>query len=77
MDSRETKFTEIRAGLDKWVRDVQAKVAEIKMRPDSPERQAELDALKNAALGILCSLDDLAKTVNRKHGCPISEPPSN
>ncbi len=77
VDDREAKFKEIRAGLDKWMRDVKTKVAELKMQPDSPERQAELDALKNASLGILRSLEDLAATVKRKYGGQTQNPPNN
>jgi hypothetical protein len=65
---KEPRFMKLLADLGQWIRDVNAKVDELKTQPDSPERQAQLETLQNAALGLQRSLDSLATTLNRKNG---------
>jgi hypothetical protein len=61
----QAKVNKIAADLDELLRNVQARLTELKKQPDSPEQRAEKDELKNALVGLQRSLDSLLATLTR------------
>lgn len=65
--NQEERFKKLLDDLGQWIRNVSEKVDELKTQPDSPDRQAKLETLQNAALGIQSSLDGLAAALAKKN----------